>query len=60
MIAAHEGHLKIVEILITLKANVNHQNKVKPHITVIIRGTLTDSFYKVTRNMYCPLLTVCM
>ena len=28
MVAAHNGHLKIVEMLIASKANVNHQKNV--------------------------------
>ena len=47
MAAAQEGHLKIVEMLIASKANVNHQNNVSCLWSVYVHVS-----YELTSSMH--------
>ena len=47
MAAAQEGHLKVVEMLIALKANVNHQNNVSCLWLVYVHVS-----YELTSSMH--------
>ena len=55
MVAAQEGHLKIVEMLIASKANVNHQNNVSCLWLVYVHVSyeLTSSMHAAPRVMSC-------
>ena len=58
MVAAQNGHLKVVEMLIASKANVNHQNNVSclwlvyVHVTYELISSMQYVLY-IVDCMYC-------